>query len=562
MYQFPMSNAAIAEQLDVLSKLMDIFGENSFKIKTYANAAYTIKKLPQNISDMTPEELQDLKIIGDSVRAKITELLHTGVIGALETLKLQVPPGILEMMQIKGLGPKKIAVLWKELDITSVGELEYACQENRLMTFKGFGQKTQDDILGKIQFLRNNAGLYLWKQSDDAWQQWQPLIEAAFSGHMIRPVGLYARQMPVTDGLELITTAPVAAIHTFLSAHSFDNIIADGDTTLSATDAGGITWKWHSCPAGIFGITALQHNSSEAFREAIRKLPLPADATTEQAIFEALQLSYIPPFLRESADIAALEEKAKDNNLITTESIKGIIHSHTTWSDGVHTVAEMALAARAMGMEYIVISDHSRSAFYANGLNVERIREQHREIDNLNQQLAPFRIFKSIEADILNDGSLDYEDEILGLFDLVIASVHSNLNMSAEKAMQRLLTAVANPYTTILGHPTGRLLLSRQGYPVDHPALIEACVAHEVVLEINAHPRRLDLDWTWIDNARSKGAMLSVNPDAHAAEHLQLIRYGVKAAQKSGMSIANNLSSMPLEAFERFLSDRKARKGI
>lgn len=561
MYQFPMSNAAIAEQLDILSKLMDIFGENSFKTKTYANAAYTIKKLPQNICDLSPEELQALKVVGDSVKAKISELLTTGTIAALDVLRIQTPPGVLEMMQIKGLGPKKIAILWKELDITSIGELEYACQENRLMTFKGFGQKTQDDIMTKIQFLRNSEGLFLWKQSDDEWAKWQSRAVRTFAGHVLLPAGLYARQLPVTDGITLLTSAPIADIHTWLAANDFQQITTT-DNIVTATGPGGISWQWHHCDAAIFGLTAIRLRSSEAFLTALQQLPLPAEATSEEAVFEALQLPYIPPFLRESADITAIAQQVQGNNIITTTSIKGIIHCHSTWSDGMHSLEEMAVAARAMGMEYLVISDHSKSAFYANGLSVERIRAQHLEIDRLNNELAPFRIFKSIEADILNDGSLDYENEVLGLFDLVIASVHSNLNMTEEKAMQRLLTAVANPYTTILGHPTGRLLLSRQGYPVDHAALTAACIAHDVVIEINAHPRRLDLDWTWIAAAQAKGAMLSVDPDAHATEHLQLIQYGVSAAQKGGLLATRNLSSMPLEAFERFLSDRKTKKGL
>lgn len=561
MYQFPMSNAAIAEQLDILSKLMDIFGENSFKTKTYANAAYTIKKLPQNICDLSPEELQALKVVGDSVKAKISELLTTGTIAALDVLRIQTPPGVLEMMQIKGLGPKKIAILWKELDITSIGELEYACQENRLMTFKGFGQKTQDDIMAKIQFLRNSEGLFLWKQSDDEWAKWQSAIAGTFADHALLPAGLYARQLPVTDGITLLTSAPVADIHTWLAANGFQQITAT-DNILTATGPGGISWQWHHCDVAVFGLSAIRLRSSEAFMTALQQMPLPAEAATEEAVFETLQLPYIPPYLREAADITAIAQQVQDNNIITTASIKGIIHSHSTWSDGMHSLEEMAVAARAMGMEYLVISDHSKSAFYANGLSVERIRAQHREIDRLNTELAPFRIFKSIEADILNDGSLDYEDEVLALFDLVIASVHSNLNMTEEKAMQRLLTAVANPYTTILGHPTGRLLLSRQGYPVDHAALTAACIAQDVVIEINAHPRRLDLDWTWIAAAQSKGAMLSVNPDAHATEHLQLIQYGVSAAQKGGLLATRNLSSMSLEAFESFLSDRKTKKGL
>jgi DNA polymerase (family 10) len=240
--------------------------------------------------------------------------------------------------------------------------------------------------------------------------------------------------------------------------------------------------------------------------------------------------------------------------VIQPNEIKGIIHSHSTWSDGSNTIEDMAKAAQGKGFEYLVISDHSQSAYYANGLSPERIAAQHREVDALNEKLAPFKIFKSIEADILSDGSLDYNDTILRTFDLVIASVHSNLKMTQEKAMDRLLNAIRNPYTTILGHPTGRLLLSREGYPIDHKAIIDACAEHKVVVEINAHPRRLDIDWKWIEYAMEKGVLLSIDPDAHTINGYHDVYYGVLAAQKGGLTAAHNLSSHSLTAFEAFLA--------
>jgi DNA polymerase (family 10) len=248
--------------------------------------------------------------------------------------------------------------------------------------------------------------------------------------------------------------------------------------------------------------------------------------------------------------------------LITSGDIKGIIHSHSQWSDGVHTVEEMAKACIDKGYEYLVISDHSKSAAYANGLTEERIREQHRYIDELNEKLQPFRIFKSIECDILGDGALDYSDNVLSTFDLVIASVHSNLKMTEEKAMMRLMNAIRNPYTTILGHMTGRLLLSRPGYPVDHVTIINACVENKVVIELNAHPRRLDIDWRWIDYAIEKGVLISIDPDAHSVEGYNDCRYGVLAAQKGGLSKQQNLSSFTLKEFEDYLQKRKTAKGI
>ncbi|MBU9936083.1 MAG: PHP domain-containing protein, partial [Ferruginibacter sp.] len=282
----------------------------------------------------------------------------------------------------------------------------------------------------------------------------------------------------------------------------------------------------------------------------------------DQPIFTQAGISYIPACLREMPTIIDRAKKAPLPDLIQPFDIRGIIHSHSNWSDGSNTLEEMALAAKAQGLEYLVISDHSKSAFYANGLNEERIKAQHQLVDELNSKLAGFKIFKSIESDILYDGSLDYSNSILSTFDLVIASVHSILSMTEEKAMQRLIAAIENPYTTILGHMTGRLLLSRKGYPVDHKKIVDACAANKVVIELNAHPSRLDIDWRHIYLALEKGVMISIDPDAHSIEGFSDTRYGVLAAQKAMVTKEQNLSSMGLAQFENFIQERKAVKGI
>jgi DNA polymerase (family 10) len=266
---------------------------------------------------------------------------------------------------------------------------------------------------------------------------------------------------------------------------------------------------------------------------------------------------FIPAPLREDPAIIDRAIQFSLSPLIHFSDIKGIIHSHSNWSDGLHTIEDMANACIEQGFEYLVISDHSKSAFYANGLSEERIREQHVYVEELNRKLAPFHIFKSIECDILNDGRLDYSDDVLSTFDLVITSVHSNLKMTEEKAMSRLLTAIQNPFTRILGHPTGRLLLSRAGYPVDHKTLIDACAAHGVVIELNAHPRRLDLDWRWISYALQKNVMISIDPDAHSISGYHDIHYGVLAAQKGGVTASDNLSSYSLEQMKKFIANKR-----
>jgi DNA polymerase (family 10) len=284
----------------------------------------------------------------------------------------------------------------------------------------------------------------------------------------------------------------------------------------------------------------------------------PVTIETEEDIFSSKGLPYILPCLREKATAVRDSHQLRKIELIQDSTIKGLIHCHSNWSDGLHSLEEMALACIEKKWEYMVISDHSVSAFYAKGLNAERIAAQHQLIDQLNLQLAPFKIFKSIESDILNDGSLDYPEEILSSFDLVIASVHSNLRMNKEKATERLLNAIRNPYTTILGHLTGRLLLSREGYPLDHEKIIDSCATYGVAIEINAHPRRLDIDWRWIDSCLEKGVLLSINPDAHSIEGLNDVRYGVLVAQKGGLGAVNNLSSFTRSGLENWLSNRKS----
>ena len=321
--------------------------------------------------------------------------------------------------------------------------------------------------------------------------------------------------------------------------------------------------------ANQFIFNQFKLNSSPSFWESIQALPNYAAAkleTTpfkeEQEIFQALDLGYISAAQRELPTI--INKVANKKSLpapIQLSDIKGIIHSHSIWSDGIHSIEEMAKAAIAKGYEYLVISDHSKSAFYANGLSAERIIAQHKEIDALNKKLAPFVIFKSIESDILNDGSLDYPDEVLASFDIVIASVHSNLKMTEEKAMMRLIRAICNPYTSILGHPTGRLLLSRKGYPVNFDEIIEACAAHNVVIELNAHPRRLDMDWRYIQKAIEMDVLISIDPDAHAIEGYEDCKYGVLVAQKAGLTAANNLSSFSLSEMMEFIEFQQGKRG-
>lgn len=333
------------------------------------------------------------------------------------------------------------------------------------------------------------------------------------------------------------------------------------EQTLTAEKDGCIPSVFHTCTTEDFGTRLFLTTGSTAFLEqwTLTHGELPR-TPSEEELFRLAGVATIPPCLRETGAQAGVNPAWKAPSLIRTEDIKGVIHSHSDWSDGAHSLEQMAEACIHKGFEYLVISDHSRSAQYAGGLDIEKVRRQHAHIDALNATLGSFRIFKGIECDILGDGSLDYPDDVLARFDMVIASIHSNLRMTEEKAMQRLLTAISNPFTDVLGHPTGRLLLSRPGYPVDHIRMLDACAEAGVAVEINAHPRRLDLDWSWIPAAMERGIMLSIDPDAHSVEGFSDIRYGVLAAQKGGLTRSSNLSSLSRVELEDWLLGRRKKR--
>ncbi|WP_127124516.1 DNA polymerase/3'-5' exonuclease PolX [Pseudoflavitalea rhizosphaerae] len=558
-----IDNYFIADQFSLLAKLMDIHGENSFKAKSYSTAAFTIEKLPQQLSDIPADKLSSIKGIGDSAAKKISEILQTGELSVLHEIIAKTPPGVIEMLNIKGLGPKKIATVWKEMGIESLGELLYACNENRLTLYKGFGEKTQKNVQDAIEFYFRNQGSHLYAEIEKYAMDVQQLLSARFQGQQFAHTGPFRRQLEIIDELAWVTTASNDELQPFFEANNYATVDTT-ENTFTVKGAENIPLKFYLARPDNFFATLFSTSSSEDFSQAWQSLPGALESATqsfpsEEAIFESVKLPWIAPALRETA---AILQSPANGQLIQPTDIKGIIHSHSKWSDGSNTLEEMALACIALGYEYLVISDHSKSAFYANGLTEERIRAQHQEIDELNAKLAPFRIFKSIECDILNDGTLDYQDNILSSFDLVIASVHSNLKMTEEKAMMRLLTAIKNPYTTILGHMTGRLLLSRPGYPVNHQQIIEACAAHQVVLEINAHPRRLDIDWRFINAAIQQNVLLSVDPDAHTIDGYADCRFGVLAAQKGGLTREKNLSSFSRTELENYLAARKAKYSL
>jgi len=558
-----MDNYQIADIFSLLSKLMDIHAENNFKAKSYASAAFNIEKLPMQLADTPHEKIFQIKGIGESSGKKIIEILETGSLKALQDLIESTPPGVIEMLNLKGIGPKKISTIWKEMGIESIGELLYACEENRLKLYKGFGEKTQQNVIETIQFYLSNQGSHLYPQVEAVEPQITAYLQKLFGAENVFITGAFARQLEIIDELEYVVNSNNETVKPkFISANP-PELLEENPDNLQYKLLNGLKLRLYTGTEALENRRFASSGSSEFVSAFSFQYPgIDFTGADDTAVFTQAGIHYIPPCLRETAAIIDRAKAAALPQLVQPGDIKGIIHSHSNWSDGSNTLEEMATAAKEQGLEYLVISDHSKSAFYANGLSEERLSAQHEHINLLNSKLNGFKIFKSIESDILYDGSLDYSNAILASFDLVIASVHSILKMTEEKAMQRLVAAIENPYTTILGHMTGRLLLSRKGYPLDHKKIIDACAANNVVIELNAHPSRLDIDWRHIDYALQKNVLISIDPDAHSIEGFKDTRYGVLAAQKAMVSKEQNLSSMGLVEFEQFIIQRKIAKGI
>lgn len=554
-----MDNKAIARTFKLCGQLMELHNENPFRSKAIASASFKIDKLPFPAASSSFEELSEQPGIGKSTAEKILLIVNTGSFPELDELLAKTPEGILEIMKIKGLGPKKVQVIWNDLDIGTVGELYYACNENRLIEAKGFGLKTQEDIKKSIEFLMANQGWFLYARVENAANSILTHLRNTLPQNKVEFAGEYRRKCEVLAKVELITDANIEELKSALAGLKSEVVVEKNQ--LSFTNESNCTFTIYSSTAINFALDWLMRTGSDAHLDLLKAIkPDLSAAATETEIYQDLGMDFILPELREGLDEVSLALSHSLPTLIEFEDLKGTVHNHSTYSDGVHTLSQMALYCKDnMGLSYFGICDHSKTAVYAGGLTVEKLEQQWAEVDKLNEQLAPFKIFKGIESDILTDGSLDYPDEILAKFDFVVASVHSGLKMDADKATARLIKAIENPYTTILGHPTGRLLLSRAGYPLDFKKIIDACAANDVVIEVNANPLRLDLDWRWHRYALDKGVMLSINPDAHRTEGLLDMHYGIHVARKGGLTKEKCFNSLSREEITTYFANRKAK---
>lgn len=520
-----MTNKDIAGKIKLLADLMELHGENAFKVKNYANAYLNIRKFPGNLTESTESEIVSFPGIGKSVAAKITELVQTGGIEELNSWLGKTPEGVVEMLKIKGLGPKKVKALWEGLQLEDVAELYQACTENRLIALKGFGAKTQVDIQEKLQFYFNNKGKFHYATVEGPALELVELLKNSYPNLNIDLCGEVRRKMPVISFIEILCSGPI-----------------DGEklTFLTREEESGqlfykeIAIEIFVVDPSVFHKELFLRSASDDFLEEMG--PFEFSSNDEAAWFASQKFTYVPPEYRETKS-AAIKSKSGDAiHLIDESDIKGVIHNHSTYSDGVNSLSEMADEAKKRGYNYLVISDHSQSAFYANGLKEENVFQQWKEIDSINATQVDFRIIKGIESDILNDGRLDYTDEVLKGFEFVIASIHSNLRMDQQKATDRIIKAIEHPSTHLLGHPTGRLLLGRKGYEIDHYKIIDACASNQVAIELNANPLRMDIDWTYIPYALEKGVKIAISPDAHSMAQYQFVKYGIYSARKGGLN--------------------------
>ena len=572
-----MDNRALTRAFKLAAQLMELHDENPFKIRAIEGTAAALDALSFPVAEIERSGLPDRTGLSKTAAAKVAELLDTGTFSELQRLLETTPPGVVEMLNIKGIGPKKIRSLWRELGIESTEQLREAAETDQVSKLKGFGKKTQESILEALEFAGQSKGKLLYPQAEQLADNLVQHLQKGLKTEQAAVAGELRRRLETVETVRVVAaTDQPARAHELLNG--MDGLTADPRRSGpfawrgTATESGVQVEVLLTAPAAFATEVFLNSAAPEHLDEALpgvqghgggapatlRQWARREQFQHEEALYEKAGLQFIVPELREGLGEIALAAEQKLPQLLEDADLRGSLHNHSTYSDGNYSLRDMATWLRDHHYQYLGICDHSQAAHYANGLGVERVRQQHQEIDQLNAELAPFRIFKGIESDILGDGSLDYAPDVLASFDFIVASVHSNLKMDERKATDRLLRAIENPYTTMLGHPTGRLLLRRQGYPIDHKAVIDACAQHKVVIEINANPWRLDLDWRWVRYALDQGVLLSINPDAHHTNGYEDMRYGVLMGRKGHLTKEMTLNAKSVEEIAAYFDERKA----
>lgn len=545
-----MEPSSIIKVLEEIGTLLEIKGESPFKSNAYYKAARTLSSIDRLDQIIREKRLREIEGIGEALSRKIMEYYESGRMAYYEELKREIPSCLLELLQVPRLGPQKIRMLYRELGITNVGELEYACQENRLVSLSGFGEKTQQNILKGIEFLKKHKGRYLFADVYPTAEEIRDRLAQSLSGRRIALCGSIRRRKEVVKDIDILAEGTDSENITslFISSAEVEEVLLRGDTKTSCRLVSGIEADLRVVEEKAFPYALLYFTGSKEHNVKLRGIAKKRGwklneyglfeeesliaCRDEEEIYRALGLSYIPPELRE--DMGEIEAAAEGAipRLVTFEDLRGTFHVHTSFSDGTEGLERMVEWAREMGFSYLGIADHSKSAYYAKGLKPDDVRRQWEAIDGLRERYRDFYIFKGIESDILPDGSLDYDEKLLEGFDFVVASVHSGFTMKKEEMETRIVRALENPYTTMLGHPTGRLLLSRDGYDVDMYRVIDKAAENSVIIELNASRYRLDIDWRYLKYAKERGVMISINPDAHSASGLGEIVYGLHIARK------------------------------
>jgi DNA polymerase (family 10) len=574
----------VAAALEEVGLLLELKGENPFKTRAYSNAARTLLGLRDDLEAMVETgEISKIRGIGKALSEKITTLVKTGSLPYLEELRAQVPDGLLEWIKIPGLGPKKARAIHQALGITTLGELEYACRENRLRDLEGFGEKSQEKILSGIEQVRRHAGRFLQPVVRDEAGRLLALVLAVDGVRRAEVCGSVRRRSETSKDIDVVVSADDAepVMDAFAGDAGVLDVIGRGPTKCSVRLKAGPSADLRVVDDRSYPFAVMYFTGSKAHNIAIRGrarkaglrlneyglTPDGEDASLtcadEAEIYHRLGLDDIVPEIREDYGEIEAAEAGSLPDLIRRQDLRGALHCHSSWSDGSATIEEMAEACRSRGFDYLGLCDHSQAAAYAGGLDATRVAEQHEEIDRINAGYdGAFHVLKGIEVDILPGGSLDFPGDVLATFDLVVASVHSAFNLTEDEQTERFLRALNNPYVDIIGHPTGRLLLARDPYPVDLQRVIRAAAERGVAVELNAHPQRLDLDWQGLRYGLERGMKTSINPDAHAPEGLDDVEYGIGIARKGWCTVEDVVNAWPLERLLDHLVARRRDAGI
>lgn len=576
----------VVDTLEAVAKLLEFKGENVFKFRAYSNAARALETYTGDFAKAVAEgQLQEIPGIGKAIAEKVTGMMATGELAYLNELRAEFPPTLFDLFELQGLGPKKIRALWEKLGVTSLEELEKACQDGRVAELAGFGKKTADNILKALQDRAKHAGSFLLGEIAAGAEHLLEELRELPDVTQACIAGSYRRSKEIVRDIDYIvaTREPAFVSEFFVKHPTVQDVIAQGPTKSSVRLKNGIQADLRVVTNEQFPFALAYFTGSKEHNIVIRgralargwtlneyrlgpdpkakKTPDPIpEIYSEQDLHAALGLDYIPPELREDRGEFTAAEKHELPRLLEVENLRGTFHNHTTASDGRNTLAEMAEAAQELGLQYLGIADHSKSSFQAHGLQADALLAQVKEIKALNQTFGGhFRVFAGTECDILKDGELDFPDDVLAQLDYVVASVHAVFTLPQAEMTKRIIRAISNPYVTMLGHLTGRLLLTRDGYQVDVPAILDAAAETGTIIELNCSPYRLDMDWRWWPLAKEKGVKCSINPDAHSLRGLQALHFGARLARKGWLTRKDVVNCLPLGKIEPELQHKRKR---